>query len=368
VNVPFADLRAQYLSIRSDIDAAITAVLQDCGFIGGKHVRSFDENFAREYGVSDSVGVANGTDAIYVVLRMLGLGSGDEVLVPANSWISTSEAVTQAGAKPVFVDVDESFNLDPAQAEARIGPHTRAVIAVHLFGQPAQMDAITTMCRRHELLLIEDCAQAHFARFGGQNVGTFGVAGTFSFYPGKNLGAYGDAGAIVTNDGDLATRCRMYANHGSLRKHEHMMEGINSRLDGLQAAILDVKLRSVRAWNQARIAHAATYDRLLARVPQVCPPTVGANRTHVFHLYVIRAPRRDALRDFLTSRGVQTGIHYPRPLPFLEAYRHLGHTAADFPVAARNQSEMLSLPMYAELSEDMIAYVVDCIAAFYERF
>ena len=309
--------------------------------------------------------MANGTDAIYIVLRMLGIGVGDEVITTASSWISTSETVTQAGARPVFVDVDEYYNIDATAIESRITPRTKAVIAVHLYGQAARMDLISEICEQRNLLLIEDCAQAHFATCGGRKVGTFGRAGTFSFYPGKNLGAYGDAGAIVTNDDELARRCRMYANHGALEKHEHLIEGINSRLDGLQAALLTAKLQHIAEWTARRQAVAAEYRRRLQAVPQVVLPACAPLSSHVYHLFVVRVPKREALREFLAKHEIETAIHYPTPLPLLPAYAYLGHRPEDFPRAARNRASILSLPIFPEMSDGMVGFVCDLIKEFF---
>ena len=365
MKIPFVDLGAQYRAHQAELDAAIRGVLETTAFIGGKPVKQFEEAYAKEYGVKHCISCANGTDAIYVVLRMLGIGPGDEVITTAASWISTSETIGQTGALPVFVDVDDFYNIDVAAIERAITPKTRAIIPVHLYGQAARMDAIMEIAQRRSLKLIEDCAQAHFATYGGKRVGTFGNAATFSFYPGKNLGAYGDAGAIVTNDDELAKRCRMYANHGALVKHQHEMEGINSRLDGLQAAVLSAKLPHIHDWTQRRQAVAAEYRERLRDVPGVFLPEIAPNATHVFHLFVIRVANRDGLRDHLGKLGVETGIHYPTALPFLGAYRERRFEPAQFPRAFRNQSEILSLPIFPEMTTEMIAYVADAIRGFY---
>lgn len=365
MKIPFVDLGAQYRAHQGELDAAIRGILETTAFIGGKPVNQFEEAYAKEYGVKHCISCANGTDAIYVVLRMLGIGPGDEVITTAASWISTSETIGQTGALPVFVDVDEHYNIDVSAIESAITPRTRAIIPVHLYGQAAKMDAIVEIAHRRSLKLVEDCAQAHFAEYGGKRVGTFGNAATFSFYPGKNLGAYGDAGAIVTNDDDLAKRCRMYANHGALVKHQHEMEGINSRLDGLQAAVLSAKLPHIHDWTKRRQLVAAEYRERLHGVPGVFLPEVAPSATHVFHLFVVRVPNRDGLRDHLTKLGVETGIHYPTALPFLGAYRERRFMAAQFPRAHRNQSEILSLPIFPEMTSEMIAYVADAIRTFY---
>lgn len=365
MEIPFVDLRSQYLSIKSEIDDAIQQVIDQTAFIKGKFVDEFEAQFARAYGVKYCIGVANGTDAIFIVLKCLGIGPGDEVITVANSWISTSEAVSQTGATPVFVDIEpDYFTIDPALIEEKITPRTRAVLPVHLYGQAAQIDVIRALCEKRRLYLVEDCAQAHFASLEGKRVGTFGITGTFSFYPGKNLGAYGDAGAIITDSDDLAEKVRMFANHGQRKKHEHLMEGVNSRLDGLQAAILSAKLRHIGEWTERRQSNALQYDRELHRVKTVVSPGVRNSATHVYHLYVIRHRQRDALQKFLLSRGIHTAVHYPTPLPLLPAYQHLAYSASQIPVATEWQRQILSLPMYPELTTEQISYVAASIEEF----
>ena len=364
MRVPFADLTAQYQAHKQEFDAALAAVIARNAFIGGDFVREFEKAYADKYGVGHCISCANGTDAIYIVLRMLGIGAGDEVITTAASWISTSETISQAGATPVFVDVDDYFLLDVDQVEQRITPRTRAVIAVHLYGQAAPMDRLEKLCRARGLKLIEDCAQSHFAEWQGRRVGTIGDAATFSFYPGKNLGAWGDAGAIVTNDAALARKCRLYANHGALVKHQHEIEGINSRLDGLQAALLTAKLKHIDAWTAGRRRVAEGYARQLAGIPGIDLPRVREGATHVWHLYVIRAQRRDELKAFLAQRGVETAVHYPTALPLLPAYGYLGYQAAQVPRAAANQAAILSLPMFPEMTDAMIEYVARSIREF----
>lgn len=365
MKIPFVDLRAQYLAHRADIDAAIARVIEQTAFIGGQYVHDFELAFAKDYGINHCVSVANGTDAIYIALKMLGVGPGDEVITTAHSWISTSEAVTQAGATPVFVDVDNFYALDAEKIEALITPKTKMLVPVHLFGQPADMGLIMALAKKHNLLVLEDCAQAHYASWNGQRVGTFGDAATFSFFPGKNLGAYGDAGAIITNNAELASKMKMYANHGALVKHTHLMEGINSRLDGLQASILSAKLPFIHQWTERRQAVAAMYDELLADVlPAAALPQTRPNVQHVYHLYVVQVEQRDALAAFLLERGIQTSVHYPVALPFMPAYAYKGHVAADFPHASANQSKILSLPIYPEMTREMVGYVVDAIGEF----
>lgn len=363
--IPFVDLHAQYLAHRADIDAAIHSVIEQTAFIGGAHVRAFEQTFAALTGRRHCVSCGNGTDAIYILLRMLGIGPGDEVITGAISWISSSETISQAGATPVFVDMDSYFGLDVMHLEGAITPRTRAIIPVHLYGQCVDMDPVLEIAARHGLHVLEDCAQAHVATHQGRQAGSMGLAGTFSFYPGKNLGAYGDAGAIVTDDDDLARRCRAYANHGALVKHQHEMEGINSRLDGLQAAILSAKLPYLPCWTEQRRAVAAAYDAGLAGIDGVEVPCRRPGTDHVYHLYVIRTRRRDALRQFLAERGIETQVHYPTALPLLPAYRRLGHGPTDFPLAYAAQSEILSLPMYAELPLSAVRDVADTIREFH---
>ena len=368
MKVPFVDLSAQYNSIKADIDHAIENVIGETAFIGGKYVQEFEEKFAGLYGVKHVISCANGTDSLYILMRMLGIGEGDEVITVANSWISSSETISQTGAKPVFVDIDPLFySMDENLLEQAFTNKTRAVIAVHLQGQACAIDAIKVICDKHGVYLIEDCAQSHFSEFNGQRVGLFGIAGSFSFYPGKNLGAYGDAGCITTNDDQLAVKCKMYARHGALVKHQHKIEGINSRLDGLQAAILTAKLPHILKWTEKRINNAKYYDTILSSIPEIVLPTVRPGSTHTYHLYVIRASKRDELQKYLQLKGIETAIHYPVPLPFMEAYKYLGHKASDFPVSGKYQHEILSLPMYPELTKEMMDEVAKSIKEFYTQ-
>ena len=365
MKIPFVDLYAQYQSIKPEIDAAIANVISKSAFIRGEYVESFELAWAQAVGVKHCVSCANGTDALYVAMRGLGLKAGDEVITTAHSWISTSETVTQAGGRVVFCDTDEeTFTINPALIESRITSRTVGIIPVHLYGQAADLDPILAIARKHKLWVIEDCAQAHCARYKGQQVGTFGNAATFSFYPGKNLGAYGDAGALVTNDPALADWCAAFARHGG--KGEHVMEGINSRLDGLQAAILSVKLPHLPAWTEGRRKVARRYDELLNKVKGVTAPQIARGRDHVYHLYVIRTEKRDALKEHLAKAGIATALNYPKALPFYPAYAYLGAKASDFPVAHQNQSRILSLPIYAEMSADMIDYVAREVRNFLE--
>ena len=367
MNVPFVDLAAQYRSLKPEIDPAIQTVIAETAFVGGKYVDGFEKAFAEKFGVKHCVSCANGTDAIYITLKALGIGPGDEVITVANSFIATSETISQTGARPVFVDIDGYFHIDPARIEKAITARTKAVIPVHLFGQPVDLDAVRAVCDKHKLPLIEDCAQSHFATYKGRPTGTFGIAGTFSFYPGKNLGAYGDGGAIISDDDEFARKARLFASHGSVQKYIHEIEGINSRLDAIQAVVLKIKLGHIDDWNKARNSHALKYNELLGGVSAVRCPKLRPETFHIFHLYVIRAERRDDLAAFLKTKGVATGIHYPYALPLMPAYKYLGHTASDFPVAYECQDQILSLPMYPELTDEQIAYVAAAIKEFYGR-
>jgi dTDP-4-amino-4,6-dideoxygalactose transaminase len=363
--VPFADLHAQYLSIKDEIDAAIATVIAESAYIRGPHVERFESEFASALDIAHCVSCANGTDALYIALHALGVEPGMEVITSAHSWISTSESVTQAGGKVVFCDTDrDTFTIDPAQIEAKITPRTVGIIPVHLYGQPADMDAIMAIARKHHLWVIEDCAQAHLAKYKGRTVGTFGNAATFSFYPGKNLGAMGDAGAIVTADARLAERMAMFARHGGLFKGDHQIEGINSRLDGLQAAILSAKLPHLPAWTRARQQWAAGYSAALARVEALTLPRSVKGREHVYHLYVVRHPERAGLAAHLQAANIQTVVNYPVALPFLPAYRHYKHAHHEFPNAYANQSTILSLPLFPEMTHAQQQHVVNAITQF----
>lgn len=363
--VPFADLHAQYLSIKQEIDTAIATVIRESAFIRGPHVENFEREFASALDIPHCVSCANGTDAIYIALNALGVAPGDEVITSAHSWISTSESITQAGGKVVFCDTDrDTFTIDPAQIEAKITARTVGIIPVHLYGQAADMDAIMAIARKHNLWVMEDCAQAILAKYKGRMVGTFGNAATFSFYPGKNLGAMGDAGAIVTADAKLAERMAIYARHGGLFKGDHQIEGINSRLDGLQAAILSAKLAHLPAWTQARRQWAAAYSTALADVADLILPSAIEGREHVYHLYVVRHARRDALAAHLNKSGIQTVVNYPVALPFLPAYRRYNHQPDEFPNAYAHQSTILSLPLFPEMTDAQHACVVAEISRF----
>ncbi len=366
MTIQLVDLKKQYDTIKTEIDTVIADVLSRTAFIGGSYVKNFEDAFALFCGARHCIGVGNGTDALFVALRCLGIGPGDEVIVPANSFIATAEAVTQAGGRVVFADIDPTtYNIDVARLEGKISEKTKAIIPVHLYGQPADMDPILTLARKHGLKVIEDAAQAHDAEYRGRRVGSLGDCACFSFYPGKNLGAYGDAGAIVTNDDRLARSARMFANHGRIDKYDHEQEGINSRLDALQAAILGVKLKHLPQWSDARREKAYMYTRLLADSGLATPREIEGVRA-VYHLYVLRVPedRRGELQAHLQSKGIATGIHYPIALPNLKAYAYLNHSPSDFPEATKASREILSLPMFPELHEEEIRYVTKSMKNF----
>jgi len=363
--IKFLDLHGQYLGIKAEIDGAIGEVIRQSAFIGGEFVGRFEAAFAAYQQAPHCVGVGNGTDALEIVLEALDLPAGGEVIVPANSFIASSEAVTRAGLRVVFADVDpETYTLDPEDAARRISPGTVALVAVHLYGHPCDMARLTALARQHGLKVVEDCAQAHGAEYRGKRLGALADAGTFSFYPGKNLGAYGDGGAITTSDPALAKRCRMIANHGRLDKYNHEFEGRNSRLDGLQAAILEAKLRHLDDWIEARNRIAVAYGRALAGVAGLEVPRVRPECRHAFHLYVVRSTRRDELAAHLKARGIQSGVHYPVALPKLPAYAYLGQQEEPL-FANRSDGQLLSLPIGEHLSEDDVGRVTEAIREFH---
>lgn len=366
MKVPFVDLKAQYGSISNEIDAAIQNVIGDAAFIRGKYVTEFEKNFAKFCGAKHCIGVGNGTDALFIALKTLGIGRGDEVIVPANTFVATSEAVTMAGARVVFVDCDiTTYNIDDGQIESKITSRTKAIIPVHLYGQPADMEEISKIAQKHGLKIVQDSAQAHGTTFDGKPLAAFRDILCFSFYPGKNLGAYGDAGAIVTNDEALAKKAIMFANHGRIGKYDHEFEGVNSRMDGIQGAILNVKLKHLPEWTEKRRQNAALYDQFLKNIEGIITPKLHPKGKHVYHLYVTRVNERDKLQVYLEEQGISTGVHYPIALPNLMAYRYLGYKFEDFPVASKYQSEILSLPMYPELTREMVEYIAGKIREFF---
>lgn len=364
MQIEFVDLKKQYLSIKQEIDNAIQQVLLNSAYVGGKAVSDFEENFASYIGSKHCISCANGTDSIEIILSAMSIGKGDEVIIPSHSWISTSEAISATGARPVFVDtLPLKYTIDPSKIEAAITSHTKAIMPVHICGLPAEMDEIMAIAQKHQLVVIEDCAQAHGAEFKGKKVGTFGIAASFSFYPGKNLGAYGDAGCIVTNNDALAERTRMIANHGQKGKHNHLIEGRNSRMDGLQAAILNIKLKYLNQWTDQRIANAQYYIECLNNSGLELPE-VPLYSKHVFHLFVVQSNNRELFINELEEKGISTAIHYPTILPLLPAYSKNKYTAQQFPVSATYQNKIVSLPMYAELTRKEIEYVAEVCLKF----
>lgn len=366
MRVPFVNLKAQYRSIQPEIDDAVHQVLLSGLFIKGNHVAAFEKAFAAKLGLTYCLGVGNGTDALFIALKSLNIQPGDEVLTPALSWISTAETISLAGAKPVFVDVEpDYFGIDLAHAQRLITPKTKAIIAVHLYGQSLALPELKEFCISNKLKLVEDCAQAHFSKHQIATAGTIGDVAAFSFYPTKNMGAYGDAGCIITNDAEIAVKARRFSNHGGLHKNEHMMEGINSRMDELQAAMLTVKLKYIDKWNEQRVQHAEMYRKGLATVSSIKLPNLRPHAHHTYHQFVIRAQSRNELKNFLLENGIETEIHYPAALPFEPAYVYLKHSPSDFPIACELVTDMLSLPIYPEISEEQIEYVCSTIQSFY---
>jgi dTDP-4-amino-4,6-dideoxygalactose transaminase len=367
MRVPFIDLEAQYQSMKDELDKAINDALKTFNFIRGEQVHRFEENFGRMMGFPHVVATGNGTDALFIALKSLGIGLGDEVITPAFSCIPSAEVISLCHAKPVFADVHpETYTIDPDHIAGRITPKTKAVIAVHLFGQAAHVEEIRSICDRHNLFLVEDCAQAHGTKVNGRFVGTFGNAAAFSFYPTKNLGAYGDAGCLATPDAGLAERARRFANHGALEKDDHLLEGFNSRMDTLQAAVLLAKLPHLASWNAKRRANAGRYSSMLGEPANILLPTERRQTTHTFHIYAVRARNRDSLKAFLQNRGIQTIVHYPYALHTLPPYRHFGHVPGDFPVADQLSRELLSLPVYPEITEEQLRYICAAVQDFYQ--
>jgi len=362
MTVPLVDLKAQYLSIKEAIDEAINHVITRANFIQGEEVALFEREFARYCGVKEAVAVSSGTEALRLALVACGIGQGDEVVTTPFTFIATAEAISQVGASPVFVDIDPiTCNLDPKKVEWAVSKKTKAIIPVHLYGRPADMDGICAVARKYNLKVIEDAAQAHGARYKGKRVGTFGEVACFSFYPGKNLGAYGDAGMLVTNNAAIAERVRLLRDHGRKEKYEHLYVGFNSRMDTIQAAVLRVKLMYLDRWNARRRVLASVYRGLLRDLDLFVPPE-DTHYESVYHLFVIRTPLRAHLRRVLRAAGVDTGIHYPIPLHLQPAYRHLGYQIGDFPESERAAREVLSLPLYPELPEDQVHRIAGIIA------
>jgi dTDP-4-amino-4,6-dideoxygalactose transaminase len=362
MSVPFLNLQAQHAPLRAEIDRAIGEVIDRGAFAGGPFVEEFEKDYAAFCRCEHAIGVGNGTDALWLALLASGVGQGDEVITVPSTFLATAEAITYTGAKPVFVDIDEStYTMDPAQLKAALTPCTKAIIPVHLFGQPADMDPIMEFARAHGLVVIEDAAQAHGAEYKGRRAGSIGNAGCFSFYPGKNLGAFGEAGAIVTNNAELAEKLRAFRDHGQTRKYHHTMIGWNCRMDGIQAAVLKIKLRYLTEGNEKRRAHAAFYAKAFAGIEEITVPAEADYAKHVYHVYAIRVPERDRVMQSLHEQGIGCGIHYPIPVHLQEAYRELGYGRGAFPVSERTSAEFLSLPMFPELTKSQLMEVTEAV-------
>lgn len=367
MKVPFVDLKKQYLNIKKEIDTSIQRNINNTSFIGGSDLDKFSNKLSSLLGVKHVIPVANGTDAIYISLKMLGIGPGDEVITTAHSWISTSETISQTGAKPVFVDTNDYFCISPEKIESKITSRTKAIIPVHLYGHAADMTSIIKLAKRHSLYVIEDCAQAILTKWKNKYVGTIGDVGTISFFPGKNLGAFGDAGAIITNSSKKAKSFKMYASHGGLSKHEHKIEGINSRMDTIQAGILNVKMRYIKKWISDRQSAASLYFKNLEGCDDIDVPLTHPDCDHTFHLFVIKTKKRDSLASFLKKNGISTGIHYPSALPLLECYKSQNNKKSDFQKAYNDSKSIISLPIYPEITEGQIKFVSNKVKEFFSK-
>jgi dTDP-4-amino-4,6-dideoxygalactose transaminase len=366
MNIPLVDLKKQYAPLKDEILTGISRVFDGMQLFLGENVQGLEKEFAKFCGVSFGIGVSDGTDALQIILRAMEIGPGDEVITVSHTFIATVEAILLTGARPVFVDIDpHTYIMDVSQVEAKITPHTKAILPVHLYGQTADMDPLLEIAHRHGLRVIEDACQAHGAQYKGKRAGSLGDAAGFSFYYSKNLGAYGEGGFITTDDPELYRKMRMIRDHGSERRYCHDLIGFNGRLDEIQAVVLRAKLPHLEAWNETRRGHAALYNQLLHDTPAMIPVEYPGNR-HVYHLYVIRALRRDELQIFLKERGIFTGIHYPVPNHLQQAMSHLGYKPGDFPVTERVVTEVLSLPMFAELTDAEIENVAGMIKEFYQ--
>src|SRR5258707_6510953 len=359
MQVPFLDLKSHHAPMLTEINGAIRDVIESNAFAGGPFVERFEEDFAAYCNSSYAIGLGSGTEALWLTLMALGVGPGDDVITVPNTFMATAEAITYCGARPVFVDVDErTYTLDPDSLQQAVTARTKAIIPVHLFGQPADMDSILKFARHRGLFVIEDACQAHGAEYQGRRAGTLGDAGCFSFYPGKNLGAFGEAGAVVTDNAVLQETIRILRDQGQVRKYHHTMIGWNCRMDGIQAAALQVKLRYLEKGNQLRRSHAARYDQALGGMEEIVTPAHAADVRHVYHVYAIRVQERDEIMRLLGEKGIGCGVHYPIPVHLQEAYRSLGYARGDFPIAERCAAEFISLPMFPELTSAQLEVVV----------
>ncbi|MBT1704566.1 DegT/DnrJ/EryC1/StrS family aminotransferase [Chryseosolibacter indicus] len=368
MNIPFIDLKAQYESFKERMDAGLLSAVANFQFAKGKEVFEFEEKFSKIVGSKYCINTGNGTDSLFLALKAVDIKAGDEVITPAWSWISSSETVSACGARPVFADVDSrSYTIDVDAVKKKINTKTKAVIAVHLYGQGAPAEDLKNLCNAHGLTLIEDCAQGHLTEDNHKVAGSVGHLAAFSFYPTKNLGAYGDAGCITTSDPVLTEKVRRLANHGALRKDDHLMEGFNSRMDTLQAAVLLIKLPYLEDWTVKRIKNALLYNEGLKDIPEITVPFVRPSSRHTYHIYAVRAALRDELSAYLLEHGIQTMIHYPQALTNLPAYRYLDLDPNDYPIANQLEKDILSLPIYPELEENQIGYICEKIRSFYKK-
>lgn len=377
MNIPFLDLKANYSSIKSEVDSAIQNVLDNTAYILGASVQNFEKDFAAAQQVKYCLGTSSGTDANHLVLWGLGIGAGDEVIIPANTFIATAWGATLCGATPVFVDCHpESYNIDPAKVEAAITSKTKAIVAVHLYGQSADLDPLKEIAKKHNLILVEDAAQAHLAEYKGKPIGGLTAAASFSYYPGKNLGAYGEGGAVTTNDEELFNKVKKLREHGQSQKYYHESYGHNYRMEGIQGAVLGVKLKHLSKWTDARRSVAAKYSAGLKEVSKVITPKEMSYAKHVYHLYVVQLndgsleasnKLRDRLKEYLTQQGVNVGLHYPIPLHMQECFRGLGYKKGDFPNSERIAETGLSLPMFPEMTDEQINYVIGKVKEFFKN-
>lgn len=368
MKIPFIDFKKLHEPVRAEIDSAIKNVIDNNAFILGKTVTDFENDFAKAHDVKHCVGVSSGTDANHLALWVLGIKAGDEVIMPANTFIATAWGATLCGATPVFVDCEpDSYNLDPKKIEEKITPNTKAIVAVHLYGQPADLDAIREIADKHNLILLEDAAQAHIAEYKDNKIGGQSIAASFSFYPGKNLGAFGEGGAVTTNDDEIAAKVKMLRDHGSNKKYYHEMYGHNYRMEGIQGAVLGVKLKMLKEWTDKRRAAAKKYNDLLKDIKEIELPKEMSYANHVYHLFVIQTKKRDELQKFLNDNDIASGLHYPVPLHLQKCFDHLNYKKGDFPVTEKLADQCLSLPMFPDLSDEQIEFVCEKIKHFFKQ-
>lgn len=366
--IPLVDLKIQYRSIQDEVNAGINTVLEQANFILGEPVARFEKEFAEFCDSDYSIGVASGTDALHLALRAINIGEGDEVITAANTFVATVLAISYVGAKPILVDIDpQTYNIDLDKIKEKITSKTKAIIPVHLYGRPVDMKRLIDIANNFNLKIVEDACQAHGATFDGRKIGSFGIAGCFSFYPGKNLGAYGDGGAIVTSNEKIYEKLKMMRNYGSPQKYYHDFIGYNSRLDTLHAAILNVKLKYLKGWNNKRFTNAKLYNEKLYGIGDLSLPDLNSTDSHVFHLYVVRTGKRNELLKYLNEKGIQAGIHYPIPIYSLAAYLHLGLSKEDFPITEQFSKEIISLPMFPELIEEQIDTITGLIKNYFKE-